>query len=64
MATGIYLLKENGDLIEMSEHQYDSEDLLQTLLAKYPNLLAGDKRTMAKFFDIWQKYIENIKKQD
>ena len=43
MATGIYLIKENGDLVEMSEHRYDSEDLLQTLLAKYPNLLAGDQ---------------------
>ena len=43
MATGVYLLKENGELVEMSEQQYDSEDLLQTLLAKYPNLLAGDQ---------------------
>lgn len=43
MATGIYLLKENGELVEMSEQHYDSEDLLQTLLAKYPNLLAGDQ---------------------
>jgi len=44
LATGIYLLKENGELIEMSEHQYDSEKLLQTLLAKYPNFLAGDQK--------------------
>ena len=32
----------NGEeLVEMHEQPYDSEDLLQTLLAKYPNLLAG-----------------------
>jgi hypothetical protein len=37
------LLKENGELIEMSEQGYDSEDLLQTFLAKYPNLMAGDQ---------------------
>ena len=43
MATGIYLLKKNGELVEMSEQHYDSEDLLQTLLAKYPNLLDGDQ---------------------
>src|SRR5215470_14796415 len=27
----------------MREQAYDSEDLLQALLAKYPNLLAGDQ---------------------
>lgn len=29
------------DLVAMHEAMYDSEDLLQTLLAKYPDLLAG-----------------------
>ena len=29
--------------MEMNEQGYDSEDMLQTLLAKYPNLLAGDQ---------------------
>ncbi len=27
----------------MNERGYDTEDLLQELLAKYPNLLAGDQ---------------------
>ena len=31
------------DLVEMAEEAYASEDLLQELLAKYPNLLAGDQ---------------------
>jgi len=38
---GIFVL--NGeDLVAMHEQPYDSEDLLQTLLAKYPQLIAGD----------------------
>ncbi len=38
---GIFVL--NGeDLVAMHEQPYDSEDLLQTLLAKYPELIAGD----------------------
>ena len=36
MNGGIYLLQNDGRLIEMSEQAYDSEDLLQELLAKYP----------------------------
>jgi hypothetical protein len=43
MAGGIYLLGDGDNLLEMNENQYDSEDLLQELLAKYPNLLAGDQ---------------------
>lgn len=40
VAGGMFLL--NGDqLVEMREQAYDSEDLLQALLAKYPDLLAG-----------------------
>ena len=39
----IYLVKDNGDLVEMREQPYDSEDVLQELLAKYPNLLAGEQ---------------------
>jgi hypothetical protein len=41
--TGIYLLQTSGDLVEMSEQEYDSEDLLQRLLEQYPSLLAGDQ---------------------
>jgi hypothetical protein len=39
----IYLIQDDGQLMEMTETGYDSEDLLQGLLAKYPNLLAGDQ---------------------
>ncbi len=39
----IFLLEENGSLQEMNESGYDSEDLLQSLLADYPDLLAGDQ---------------------
>jgi len=39
----IYLLQEGDKLVEMSEQAYDSESLLQELIAKYPSLLAGDQ---------------------
>lgn len=37
----IFLLGNDGQLVEMNEAEYDSEDVLQSLLGKYPNLLAG-----------------------
>ncbi|MBW4540322.1 MAG: hypothetical protein KME43_14420 [Myxacorys chilensis ATA2-1-KO14] len=43
MSAGIYVIQENGQLVEMAERAYDSEALLQELLEKYPNLLAGDQ---------------------
>ena len=43
MTGGIFLIQEDGNLIEMKEQKYDSEDLLQELLEKYPNLLAGNQ---------------------
>jgi len=43
MPGGIFLLKEGGDLVEMSETRYATEDLLQSLLARYPSVLAGDQ---------------------
>jgi hypothetical protein len=43
MNGNIYLIQDNGDLVPMRESKYDSEDLLQALLAKYPDLLAGDQ---------------------
>ncbi|MCL5959626.1 MAG: hypothetical protein M1358_09980 [Chloroflexi bacterium] len=43
MNGGIFLIKGDDQLVEMKEQTYDSEDVLQTLLAKYPNLLAGDQ---------------------
>jgi hypothetical protein len=41
--SGIYLIQDNGQLVEMREKAYDSEDLLQKLLADYPSLLAGEQ---------------------
>ncbi|MCP4624898.1 MAG: hypothetical protein GY850_15440 [bacterium] len=43
MSGGIFLIKDDENLVEMTEERYDSEDLLQGLLEKYPNLLAGDQ---------------------
>jgi hypothetical protein len=43
MNTGVFILHDDGKLDEMRERPYDSESLLQELLAKYPNLLAGDQ---------------------
>ena len=43
MTGGMYLLQGDDDLIAMTEAPYDSEDVLQALLAKYPDLLAGDQ---------------------
>jgi hypothetical protein len=40
---GVYLIQDSGQLVEMREEAYASEDLLQRLLADYPNLLAGDQ---------------------
>src|SRR5438876_9825386 len=40
---GIFLIQRDGELVEMIEEPYDSDDLLQTLLAKYPSLLAGNQ---------------------
>ncbi len=41
MSEGIFLLQQNDELIEMVEQEYDSEELLQKLLAKFPNLIPG-----------------------
>ncbi|MBS1252773.1 MAG: hypothetical protein MAG451_01815 [Anaerolineales bacterium] len=43
MSGQIYLLQEDGTLQSLSEQPYGSEDLLQMLLEKYPDLLAGDQ---------------------
>ena len=43
MAGKIFLIKEGNELIEMEEETYVSEDVLQDIIAKYPNLLAGDQ---------------------
>ncbi len=40
---GIYLIQRDGQLVKMIEQAYDSEQLLQDLLAKHPSLLAGEQ---------------------
>jgi hypothetical protein len=40
---GIFLIQDNQELVEMTEQPYESESLLQTLLAKYPALLVGNQ---------------------
>ena len=47
MTAQIYLLGDDAKLLSMSEAPYDSESLLQELLANYPNLLAGEQ------MDLW-----------
>jgi len=42
MTGGIFLIGGDG-LVELSEQAYESEDLLQSLLAEYPKLLAGEQ---------------------
>jgi hypothetical protein len=42
MAGRMYLLNDGSDLIAMEEAPYDSEKLLQILLADHPDLLAGE----------------------
>lgn len=39
----IFLIDKNGEMVEMCDQPYDSEGLLQTLLARYPSVLAGDQ---------------------
>ncbi len=43
MASGVFLIQSDGRLVEMSEEPYGSEADFQELLARYPNLLAGDQ---------------------
>ena len=45
---GIFLVQPDGGLTRMDEARYDSEDLLQALLARYPDLLAGDQLAPAE----------------
>ncbi len=47
MAGNIYLVSANGVLLPMAEQPYDSEALLQTLLASHPDLMAGEQMTEA-----------------
>src|SRR5258708_23516722 len=41
--TGAIFLLSGEELVEMREQAYNSDELLQTLLTNYPDLLAGDQ---------------------
>lgn len=43
MSRGICLLGHGNQLVELREQPYESDDLLQELLANHPALLAGDQ---------------------
>lgn len=43
MSTGIYLLQDNGQVVDMRQQPFQSEEFLQTLIADHPELLAGDQ---------------------
>jgi hypothetical protein len=43
MAGGVFLIQKDESLVAMTEQPYDTEEVLQVLLAKYPDLLAGDQ---------------------
>ncbi len=43
MDGSIFIVNEDGTLVELNEENYDSESILQDLLAQYPNLLAGNQ---------------------
>lgn len=43
MSGAIYLLGGEDELLEMREQPYDSEDILQRLIERFPSLLAGDQ---------------------
>ncbi|GJE58270.1 hypothetical protein [Methylobacterium trifolii] len=42
MSDGIFIIKDDNNLIEMRSTAFESEDLLQELLATHPSLIAGD----------------------
>lgn len=43
MSGKIYLIKDDNELVEMEEKEYEKELILQKLIADYPNLLAGEQ---------------------
>lgn len=44
MSKAIYLLQNDGEIIDMREQPFDSEDILQKLIAQYPHMLSGDQQ--------------------
>jgi hypothetical protein len=45
VTAAIYLVRDDGGLVEMREQSYDTEDVLQKLLADHPRLLGSDEGT-------------------
>ncbi len=43
LSNGIFLIEQDGSLVEMHERAYDTELILQKLLVSYPNLIPGDQ---------------------
>lgn len=43
MSNEVYLLNDQGKMKEMVHSLYESEDILQSLVADYPQLLAGEQ---------------------
>jgi hypothetical protein len=41
MPGSIYLVQGDDSPVEMTEHAFDSENMLPATLAEYPNVLAG-----------------------
>jgi len=42
MTDGVYMIRDDNTLVEMRSSPFESEDLLQRLLATHPSLIAGD----------------------
>ncbi|WP_311276853.1 hypothetical protein [Methylobacterium sp. WCS2018Hpa-22] len=42
MTDGVYMIRDDNTLVEMRSSPFESEDLLQRLLANHPSLIAGD----------------------
>lgn len=43
MSGNIFILNDNNELVALKESKYENEDLFQTLIEKYPQILAGDQ---------------------
>lgn len=43
MSGGIFLLQDNGQVVDMRQQPFESEDFLQQLISKHPELLVGDQ---------------------
>ena len=43
MSTGMFLERSDGELVEMTQEGFESEDLFQELLSNHPALIPGDQ---------------------